>query len=107
LRFDAITLDIATSGTEVRLSSDAGIDALARVLWIKCQARDGNTGAIYVGIADVATSNGFELTPRNTQGAATVLEVPFALLGGSVAAGDIYFDAANNGDDVDVSIVFR
>ena len=105
MRPDIGTTDIPAAGTVVRLTADAGLDVKDRILWCSFQARDGNTGIVYVGIADVTSTHGWELHPTVTEYEGRPLVLNPGAYGGSIAAGDIYFDAATNGDDVDWALI--
>lgn len=93
MRLDIGTTIISTAGTEVRLSTDGGISATDRILSAMFSPREGNTGKVYVGIADVTSSHGKEMGMG--------FSINPGALGGTVPAGDIYFDAANSSDRVD------
>ena len=103
MRFDAGWTDVPTASTRVRLSADAGIVATARVLWARFKGSPGNAGTVYVGVADVSASHGWPLENNDDVG----IELPIRDLGGSIPAGDIWFDAANNGDDVAWALVIQ
>ena len=86
---DAGTTTVSTSGTEQQLSNTAN-----RVLWLKAKALAANSGIAYLGVSDVSTTNGYELSAGNE------LEINFREIGGSVAFSSIYIDVASNGDKV-------
>ena len=100
--FDAGITDVATAGTRVALSTDGGLHASLRVVWARFRGRPGNTGIVYVGIGDVASTHGWSLENNDDPG----LELPIPR-GGSIPLGDIYFDAATNGDDVEWAILYQ
>ena len=103
MRLDIGNTDIPTAGTRVRLSSDGGLTVDDRVLWAQFRGLPANTGAVYVGIADVSATHGWPLEKTDTVG----LILNFRILGGAVKAGDIYFDAAINGDDVAWALILE
>ena len=87
--FDAGTTTVATSGTEVQVSNVTN-----KVRWIQLKALAANSGIAYVGVSDVTTTNGYELSAGNT------LELNFGEQGGTVAFSTFYLDAASSGDKV-------
>ena len=91
MRIDARTVDIPTVGVRVQL-----LNTTDRVRWIRFHARNGNTGAVYVGDSNVSSTRGRELTPNATA------EFEFRITReGSVAMNVWYADTATNGNDVD------
>jgi predicted amino acid racemase len=93
---DAGTTTVSTSGSEQQLSNTVN-----RVLWIKAKALAANSGISYLGVSDVSTTNGYELSAGNE------IEINFRELGGSVAFSSIYVDAATNGDKVSWVVVLE
>ena len=93
---DAGTTTVSTSGSEQQLSNTVN-----RVLWIKAKALAANSGISYLGVSDVSTTNGYELSAGNE------IEIRFRELGGSVAFSSIYVDAATNGDKVSWVVVLE
>jgi predicted amino acid racemase len=93
---DAGTTTVSTSGTEQQLSNTAN-----RVLWLKAKALAANSGIAYLGVSDVSTTNGYELSAGNE------LEINFREIGGSVAFSSIYIDAASNGDKVSWAVILE
>jgi predicted amino acid racemase len=93
---DAGTTTVSTSGTEQQLSNTAN-----RVLWLKAKALAANSGIAYLGVSDVSTTNGYELSAGNE------LEINFREIGGSVAFSSIYIDAASNGDKVSWVVILE
>ena len=87
--FDAGTTTVTTSGTEVQVSNVTN-----KVRWIQLKALAANSGRAYVGVSDVTTTNGYELSAGNT------LELNFGEQGGTVAFSTFYLDAASSGDKV-------
>ncbi len=87
--FDAGTTTVATSGTEVQISNTTN-----KVRWIQLKALAANSGIAYVGVSDVTTTNGYELSGGNT------LELNFGEQGGTVAFSTFYLDVASSGDKV-------
>ena len=87
--FDAGTTTVATSGTEVQISNTTN-----KVRWIQLKALAANSGISYVGVSDVTTTNGYELSAGNT------LELNFGEQGGTVAFSTFYVDVASSGDKV-------
>ena len=87
--FDAGTTAVATSGTEVQISNTTN-----KVRWIQLKALAANSGIAYVGVSDVTTTNGYELSAGNT------LELNFGEQGGTVAFSTFYLDVASSGDKV-------
>lgn len=102
LVFDAGLTDVPTAGTRVALSADGGLHADYRVVWARFRGRPGNTGNTFVGIADVASTHGWTL--ENNDDTGLTLPIPD---GSSILLGDIYFDAATNGDDVEWAILYQ
>jgi len=86
---DAGTTTVSTSGTEVQISNTTN-----RVRWIQAKALAANSGITYLGVSDVSTTNGYELSAGNT------IEINFGEFGGSVPISSFYVDAASNGDKV-------
>lgn len=107
MRFDSGTIDIPTATTRVRWTSDSSLKATDRFLWAQFQARDGNTGVIYVGASDVAAAQGWELHPTATEYEGRPVVIDPGAYGGTIAVQDIYFDAATNGDDVDWMVILE
>ena len=93
---DAGTTTVSTSGTEQQLSNTAN-----RVLWLKAKALAANSGIAYLGVSDVSTTNGYELSAGNE------IEMNFREIGGSVAFSSIYVDAASNGDKVCWTVILE
>ena len=87
--YDAGTTNVATAGTEVRISNTTN-----RVRWIKVKALAGNSNKVYLGVSDVTASNGYELSAGNE------IEISFADQGGTVPFSTFYVDAAPNNDKV-------
>ena len=87
--FDAGTTTVTTSGTEVQISNTTN-----KVRWIQLKALAANSGIAYVGVSDVTTTNGYELSGGNT------LELNFGEQGGTVAFSTFYLDVASSGDKV-------
>ena len=100
--FDAGETNIPTAGSRVALSSDGGLSAEFRVIWARFKARPGNTGDVYVGVGDVAITQGWTLEKADSVG----LELPISP-GASIPLGDINFDAATNNDDVQWAILYQ
>lgn len=100
--FDAGITDVPSVGTRVALSADGGHNATDRVYWARFRGRPGNTGIVYVGVGDVVQAgHGWSLENNDDTG----LELPIPP-GGSIPLGDINFDAATNGDDVEWAILY-
>jgi predicted amino acid racemase len=93
---DAGTTTVSTSGTEQQLSDTAN-----RVLWLKAKALAANSGIAYLGVSDVSTTNGYELSAGNE------IEMNFREIGGSVAFSSIYVDVASNGDKVCWTVILE
>ena len=93
---DAGTTTVSTSGTEQQLSNTAH-----RVLWLKAKALAANSGISYLGVSDVSTTNGYELSAGNE------IEIDFKGAGGSVAFSSIYVDVASNGDKVSWAVILE
>ena len=87
--YDAGTTNVATAGTEVRISNTTN-----RVRWIKVKALAGNSNKVYLGVSDVTASNGYELSAGNE------IEISFADQGGTVPFSTFYVDSAANNDKV-------
>ena len=87
--FDAGTTTVATAGTEVQISNTTN-----KVRWIQVKALAANSGISYLGVSDVSTTNGYELSAGNT------LEINFGEQGGTVAFSTFYVDVASSGDKV-------
>jgi len=99
--FDSGTTDVATAGTRVALSADGGLNASMRILWAQFKGVPGNTGIVYVGIGDVSATHGWSLSNDDDVG----LILNPGAYGGSISLGDINFDAATNGDDVEWALL--
>jgi len=102
LSLDIGQTNVATSGTRVQLSSDGGLHGNERIVWAQFKGKPGNTGIVYVGVADVTTSHGWSLSNDDDIG---IMLTP-GLYGGSILASDIWFDAATNNDDVEWAIIW-
>ena len=87
--FDAGTTTVATSGTEIQISNVTN-----KVRWIQLKALAANSGISYLGVSDVTTTNGYELSAGNT------LELNFGEHGGTIAFSTFYLDVASSGDKV-------
>ena len=92
--YDAGTTNVATAGSEVRISNTTN-----RVRWIKVKALAANSGITYLGVSDVTASNGYELSAGNE------IEISFADQGGTVPFSTFYVDAATNNDKVCWSVI--
>jgi|TARA_R100001086_G_scaffold149513_1_gene79423 predicted amino acid racemase len=86
---DIGTTTVSTAGTEQQISNTNN-----RVLWIKAKALAANSGIAYLGVSDVTSTNGYELSAGNE------IEINFKDVGGSVVFSSIYVDVATNGDKV-------
>jgi len=93
---DAGTTTVSTSGTEQQLSNTAN-----RVLWLKAKALAANSGIAYLGVSDVSTTNGYELSAGNE------IEINFREIGGSVVFSSIWVDVASNGDKVSWAVILE
>tara|TARA_Y100000310_G_C20069765_1_gene528815 strand:+ start:144 stop:437 length:294 start_codon:yes stop_codon:yes gene_type:complete len=89
MRLDAGIITVSSAGTRVQAS-----DATNRVKFAKFKALAGNSGLAYVGVSDVASSLGYELSAGNE------IEFNFGEFGGSVPANVFYGDAATNSDKI-------
>ena len=87
--FDAGTTTVSTTATEVQISNTTN-----KVRWIQVKALAANSGISYLGVSDVTTTNGYELSAGNT------LELNFGEQGGTVAFSTFYVDVASSGDKV-------
>lgn len=81
-----------TSGTELRLTA-ANVD---KVVSIILSVPAANTGSIYVGDSDVSTTRGIEIPKGTTQR----IDAPE---GQFLDIYNMWFDAATNGDKLNVS----
>lgn len=80
---------VSTAGTRVQSNNVTN-----RVKLVKFKALAGNSGIAYVGVSDVASTTGYELSAGNE------IELNFGDFGGSVPANVFYVDVATNGDKV-------
>jgi hypothetical protein len=116
MRPDAGFTNIPTAGTAVKWSSDGGLTTSDRFLKAEFKAPIGNTGPVYIGIADVSatgTLHGYEISPP----VAGRPSVPFVLNPAdyqepgqkvpTMKVDDIHFDAANNNDKVSWAVVLK
>ena len=94
--FDSGTTSVSTSGTEQQLANVAN-----RVLWLKAKALAANSGITYIGVSDVSTTNGYELSAGNE------IEINFKDVGGTVAFSSLYVDVATNGDKVCWAVILE
>jgi len=101
------TTDVPSAGTAVRLSADSQLNATDRILWARFSPREGNSGEVYVGVTGVSATDGFELDPGGANKQKDTLILNFRELGGSFPAGDIYFDADANGNDIDWVLIIE
>ena len=92
MQFDAGTTDVATAGTQVRISNTAH-----RVKAIEVRGRPGNTGNTFFGASDVSAAGGWTLQPGESKA--------LSFGEGSVKFADFWVDAATDGDDVDWTVV--
>jgi hypothetical protein len=99
--FDAGHTDVASAGTRVALSADGGLHANYRIVWGQFKGDNDNSGDAFVGIADVSATHGWTL--ENNDDTGLTLPIPE---GSSIRLGDIYFDAASDGDDVEWAILY-
>lgn len=104
MRFVAGSIVITTSGTELPLSTHSGINAADRVLSIIARNSVRNTSGnnVFMGINGMSVTDGWAMLPNEASP-----PVNFRDYGGSVAAGDIYFDVTTNGDDVDFLVILE
>ena len=98
MRFDTGITDIATAGTQVRISNTKD-----KVLWIEFKAPSANSGITYVGLSDVSSTNGYPLYASGGDDAKLILD--FQRLGGTIEFSKIWIDAASSGDDVAWAVV--
>jgi len=96
MRVETGQTTVSSAGTRVQLNNVTN-----RVKFIKMKALAGNSGVAYVGISDVASTTGYELSAGNE------LELNFGDFGGSVPANVFYADAATNGDKVSWSMILE
>ena len=96
MRVDTGVTTVSSAGTAVQV-----LNATNRVKRIKFKALAGNSGLAYVGISDVSSSNGYELSAGHEH------EVDLGTYGGSVPVNIFYVDAATNGDKVCWSITLE
>lgn len=99
MRFVATSIDIPAAGTQVQLSSNANFAAKDRILWISFKAR---LDFIYIGDADVSSTDGFELAAADDP---LIFDFRLGDKPGSVTADSFWVDADTNGDDVDVAAI--
>jgi len=92
--FDAGTTNVATAGTEVQISNTTN-----KVRWIKVKALAANSGKVYLGVSDVTSSNGYELSAGNE------IEINFGEQGGTVPFSTFYVDVATNNDKIAWSVI--
>jgi len=89
MKVDTGIITVSSAGTRVRANNVTN-----RVKYAKFKALAGNSGVAYVGVDDVASTTGYELSAGNE------VDVNFGEFGGSVPANVFYADAATNGDKV-------
>ena len=89
MRVDVGVTTVSSAGTRVQVNNVTN-----RVKFVRFKALAGNSGLAYVGISDVASTVGYELSAGNEH------ELNFGEFGGSVPANIFYADAATNGDKV-------
>jgi hypothetical protein len=83
------TTTVTTAGTRVQLST-----ALDKVVALLVKARQANTGLIYFGISNVASTVAYTLSPGE------VLPVPFPQ-DVEVPIADFWIDSSVNGEKMD------
>lgn len=88
------TVTVTLAGTQVAFP-----EARGRIVWLKVRAKEGNTGIVYLGDADVSASSGYPLH-NGTDGVHSEVELS-APFGGSIQIDAIYLDSASNGDAAD------
>jgi hypothetical protein len=98
-RLDIGTTDVSSAGVRVQLSADGGLNVGDQIVKAWFQGNPGNSGSVFVGIVDVSSAHGWTLIAPIAGREGNVLSLDFSAIG-SVSAGDVYFDAATNGDDV-------
>lgn len=103
MRVDAFTVNVPTAGTRVQLHTGGGLNLRDKILWVRFRGRPLNTGTVYVGISDVAATNGWSLENGDDAG----LTLDFRAYGGSVEAQDFWVDAATNADKVEVAVILE
>ena len=96
MRVETGQTTVSSAGTRVQLSNVTN-----RVKFIKIKAIAANSGWAYVGVSDVASSTGYELSAGNS------LELNFGEFGGSVPANVFYADSASNGDKVSWTMILE
>ena len=96
MRVDTGVTTVSSAGTAGQV-----LNATNRVKRIKFKALAGNSGLAYVGISDVSSSNGYELSAGNEH------EINLGDFGGSVPMNIFYVDAATSGDKVCWSITLE
>lgn len=89
MRMDAGVTTVSSAGTRVQMNNVTN-----RVKYAKVKALAGNSGLAYVGVSDVASTVGYELSAGNE------VELNFGEFGGSVPANIFYADAATNNDKI-------
>ena len=89
MRMDAGVTTVSSAGTRVQMNNVTN-----RVKYAKVKALGGNSGLAYVGVSDVASTVGYELSAGNE------VELNFGEFGGSVPANIFYADAATNNDKI-------
>ena len=89
MRVDQGIATVSSAGTAVQV-----LNATNRIKFAKFKALAGNSGLAYVGVSDVASTVGYELSAGNE------IELNFGDFGGSVPANVFYADAATNSDKV-------
>ena len=89
MRMDAGVTTVSSAGTRVQMNNVTN-----RVKYAKVKALAGNSGLAYVGVSDVASTVGYELSAWNE------VELNFGEFGGSVAANIFYDDGASTNDKI-------
>lgn len=96
MRFVSGTITITTSGTELPLSTHSAINAKSKVLSLIIRSTPANASNVFMGINGMSTTDGGTIKPSEYSPA-----INFREIGGSVEAGDIYFDVTTSGEKVD------
>jgi len=97
------TSRVATAGTRIQLSADAKLTGTHRIKHATFGAREGNTGEVYIGQSDVASTEGWEVDP-----AAEPLRLPFAQeMGYMPLVSEIWFDADTDANGIDWILVIE
>lgn len=98
----SISKNVTTAGTRVAL-----VASTLEVYEFEVQAKTTNTGLIYLGGADVASTNGRVLSAGQSFAVSGMLDINDKSPNDKINLGAVYIDSSVNGEGVIVSYIVR